>query len=159
MGESILLELSTGNVQEAFHHLKGWYRTALETQAKPCHQTMERQTNERVELYAERAVYDAGFPVNGTPFTIANNPPLEGKLLTAVSQLSHGRCGGASGICAEHIKVWFRWAKKEEDPEKGANHTGTRKSWSECVELRTSIWETGTIPQQMSWVVTVLIPK
>ena len=39
VGESIVSELSAGNVQEAFHHLKlkGWYRTASETQAKPCH--------------------------------------------------------------------------------------------------------------------------
>jgi hypothetical protein len=39
VGESIVSELSAGNVQEAFCHLKlkGWYRTASETQAKPCH--------------------------------------------------------------------------------------------------------------------------
>jgi hypothetical protein len=31
VGESIVSELSKGNVQEAFRHLKGWYRTASET--------------------------------------------------------------------------------------------------------------------------------
>ena len=66
---------------------------------------------------------------------------------------------GPSGIRAEHIKAWLRRGKKEEDPENGANHTGAGKSWSEFVELCTSVWATGTIPQQMSWVVTVLIPK
>jgi hypothetical protein len=55
--------------------------------------------------------------------------------------------------------VWLCGAKKEEDPENGVNHTGAGKSWSEFVELCTSVWETGTIPQQMSWVVMVLIPK
>ena len=34
--------------------MKGWYREALETQARPCFQTMERQTVERVELYQRR---------------------------------------------------------------------------------------------------------
>ena len=159
VGENIVSELNSGNVQEAFRHLKGWYKNASETQARPCHQTMERQTDERVELYAERAACGAEFPENGTPFTIDDNPPSEGKLRTAVSQLSHGRCGGASGIRAEHIKAWLRGAKKEEDPEYGANYTGAGKSWGEFVELCTSVWETGTIPQQMSWVVTVLIPK
>ena len=53
-GEDIVSELGKGNVQEAFRHLKGWYRTAAEAQARPCLQTMERQTDERVELYAER---------------------------------------------------------------------------------------------------------
>jgi len=120
---------------------------------------MERQTDERVELYAERDACGVEFLENGTPFAIDDNPPSEGELQTAVSQLSHGRCGGASGIRSEHIKAWLRGAKKEEDPENGANHTGAGKSWSEFVELCTSVWETGTIPQQMSWVVTVLIRK
>jgi hypothetical protein len=159
-GESIVSELSQGNVQEAFQHLKGWYRTASETQARPCHQTMERQTDERVELYAERAAYGTGFfPANETPFMIADVPLSEGNLWTAVSQLSHGQCRGASGVCVEHIKAWLRGAKKEEDPVNGANHTGVGKSWSEFVELCTSVWATGTIPQQMSWVVMVSIPK
>ena len=85
VGESIVSELSQGNVQEAFRHLKGWYRAASETQARPCHQRMERQTDERVELYAERDAYGTGFPANGTPFTIADVPPSECKLQTAVS--------------------------------------------------------------------------
>jgi hypothetical protein len=66
---------------------------------------MERQTDERVELYAKQAAYGAEFPANGTPFGIDNDPPSEGELRTAVSQLSHGRCGGASGVRAEHIKA------------------------------------------------------
>jgi hypothetical protein len=67
-GERIVSELGAGNVQEAFRHLKGWYRAALETQAAPCPQTMERQTDKRVELYARRAAYSESFPANGTPF-------------------------------------------------------------------------------------------
>ena len=159
VGENIVSELGKGNVQEAFRHLKGWYRNASETQARPCHQTMERQTGERVELYAERVAYGEEFPENGTPSDIDNNPPSDGELWTAVSQLSHGRCGGASGIRAEHIKAWLHGAKLAEDPEKVINYVGEGKTWDEFVELCSSIWATGTIPQQMCWVVTVLIPK
>ena len=54
VGKKIVAELGAGNVKEAFCHLKGWYRAASETQAAPCPQTMERQTDERVELYARR---------------------------------------------------------------------------------------------------------
>jgi hypothetical protein len=43
-------ELTGGNVQEAFCHLKGWYRAASKTQAKPCYQMLERQTSERINL-------------------------------------------------------------------------------------------------------------
>ena len=159
VGEKIVSELGEGNMQEAFRHLKGWYRMASEAQARPCHQTMKRQTDERVELYAKRDAYGADFPTSGTPFEIDDYPPSEEELRTAVSQLSHGRCGGASGIRAEHIKAWLRGAKKEEDLENGATHIGAGKSWREFVEICTSVWATGNIPQQLCWVVTVLIPK
>ncbi len=35
VGTLIESKLTGGNVQEAFRHLKGWYRAASETQAKP----------------------------------------------------------------------------------------------------------------------------
>jgi len=61
VGDSIVTELAEGKVHEAFWHLKGWYREASETQAKPCFQTMERQTEERVELYRRRNL--PGLPI------------------------------------------------------------------------------------------------
>ena len=54
VGRLIVVKLAKGKVHEAFRHLKGWYREASETQVKPCFQTMERQTVERVELYRRR---------------------------------------------------------------------------------------------------------
>ena len=87
----------------------------------------------------------AGFPANGTAFVIRDNTPSEGELRTAVSQLSHGRCKGASGIRAEHIKAWLRGAKKAEDPENGINHFGAEKTWDKFVKLCSSVWATGTI--------------
>jgi hypothetical protein len=42
VGATVEAELARGNVQEAFCHLKGWYRAAIEMQAKPCYHTMER---------------------------------------------------------------------------------------------------------------------
>jgi hypothetical protein len=159
VGNSFVVELAKGDVKEAIWHLKGWYRKATETQARPCEQTMERQTDEREELYATLAAYGEAFPANGLPHAIGNNQPIESKLRAAVSLLSHGRCKGASGIQAEHIKAWLRRTKKEEDPETAASHIGAGKTWHEFVCLCTSIWNTGTIPQQMCWVITVLILK
>jgi hypothetical protein len=86
-------------------------------QARPCQRTMERQTDEREEIFAEWAAYGKAFPANRMPYAIGNNQPIESKLQAAVSLLSHGRCRGALGIRAEHFKVWLRGAKKEEDPE------------------------------------------
>ena len=41
VGGLIVAKLAEGKVHEAFRHLKGWYREASETQARPCFQTME----------------------------------------------------------------------------------------------------------------------
>jgi hypothetical protein len=128
VGDSIVAELAKGDVKEAFRHLKGWYRKATETQARPCQQTMERKTDKREELYAERAACGKAFPTNGLPYAIGNNQPIESKLRAAVSLLSHGRCGGTLGIRAEHIKAWLRGAKKEEDPETAASHVRAGKT-------------------------------
>ncbi len=51
VGNSIVAEVAKGDVKEAFRHLKGWYWKAAETQARPCRQMMERQTDNREELY------------------------------------------------------------------------------------------------------------
>jgi hypothetical protein len=159
VGNSIIAELAKGDVKEAFWHLKGWYRKATEMQARPCRQTMEHQTNKREELYSERAAYGKAFPANGMLYAIGVNQPCESKLQAAVSLLSYGRCKGALGIRAEHIKAWLRGAKKEEDPETAASHVRAGKTWHEFVCLCSSVWNTGTIPQQMCWVIMVLILK
>ena len=52
VGKQIAAELGSGKVHEAFCHLKGWYCAASESQSAPCPQTMDCQTNERMELYA-----------------------------------------------------------------------------------------------------------
>jgi hypothetical protein len=159
VGDSIVAELAKGDVQEAFQHLKGCYRKAVETQARPCRQTMECQTNKQEELYVERAAYGTAFPANRVPYAIGDNQLIESKLRAVVSLLSHGRCGGTSGIRAEHIEAWLRGAKKEEDPETAVSHVGAGKTWHEFVHLCTSVWNTGAIPQKMCWVIMVLIPK
>ena len=130
VGKQIVAELAKGDVQEAFRNLKGWYRKAGEMQARPCRQTMEGQTDERVALYVEGAAHGAEFPANRTLFIIGDSQPTEGKLQAAVSQMTQGRAPGALGICAEHIKAWLHGAKKEEDPETRANHINAKKTWS-----------------------------
>jgi hypothetical protein len=76
VGAVVETKLSRGNVQEAFRHLKGWYRVAMEAQAKPCYHTMERQTLERVDLYAWRESPGDPLPINVTPVVINNNFPM-----------------------------------------------------------------------------------
>ena len=74
-------------------------------------------------------------------------------------EMSNRRCGGASAIKAEHIKRCLHGAKREEDPETAGEGAEAGKTWRKFFGLCTSVWRTGTIPQQMRWVITVLIPK
>ena len=57
------------------------------------------------------------------------------------------------------MKIWLLGANREEDPEKPEASAGAEKTWRKFVGLCRSLWRTGTIPQQMRWVITVLIPK
>ena len=95
VGESIVAKLAGGNVQEAFRHLKGWYRAATETQSKPCFHTMEHQTSERVDLYAWRQSPGNPLPIHLKPVKINNDALSDNKIKTATGELTNGRAGGA----------------------------------------------------------------
>jgi hypothetical protein len=67
--------------------------------------------------------------------------------------------GGASKIHAEDIKQWLRGITLEEDPEKGPDNVGEGDNWRLLVGLIQAIWTQGEIPQQLTWVIVVLLPK
>ena len=108
VGTLIKSKLMGGNVQEAFRYLRGWYRAALEMQAKPCYLMMERQTSERVNLYARRLPQGDPLPIDVDRIEINNNAPLDVEIRTVVSELSNGHAAGASGMRAKHVKEWLR---------------------------------------------------
>ncbi len=49
--------------------------------------------------------------------------------------------------------------KWEEDPETRPNNVGMGDRWRALARLVQAVWDTGRIPLQLGWVVTVLIPK
>jgi hypothetical protein len=63
---NIDIKLAGRVIQEAFRHLKGWYRAATEMQSKPCFRTMQRQPSKRGNLYAWRQ--SPGDPLPIFPF-------------------------------------------------------------------------------------------
>ena len=157
VGQAIEAKLAGGNVQEAFRHLKGWYRDASETEARPCKQTMERQTTERVDLYRKRVSPRAPIPINYTPTHIVDTTPSDAKIRAAVTKSTNGRSAGASKMRAEHLKTWLAGMKREEDPEHGEEGAGD--IWKQLVMLVQAVWDTGTVPVQLRWVIVVLLPK
>jgi hypothetical protein len=59
---------------------------------------------------------------------------------------------------AEHVKEWLQGVRREEDPEQNG-YKGAGDPWRLLMKLVTKVWETGTIPQQLGWIIVVLIPK
>jgi hypothetical protein len=158
VGSMVKAELAGGNVQEAFRHLKGWYWATSEMQAKPCYHTLERQTLERVNLYARRESPGNPLPINVAQVVINNDVPLDGKLRQVVGKLTNGQAAGASGMCAEHVREWLHGMQQEEDPE-GHGVDSAGDSWCLFVQLDQAAWVHGTIPHQLLWIIVVLIPK
>ena len=56
---------------------------------------------------------------------------------------------------AEDLKQWLVGIQQEEE----MGTVGTGDSWRLLVQIIQSMWESGTIPTQLSWVPLVLIPK
>ncbi len=90
VGATVEAKLARGNVQEAFHHLKGWHRATTEMQAKPCYHTMEYQMLERVDLYAQRESPGDPLPINVTPVVINNDVLTDGELWQVAGKLTNG---------------------------------------------------------------------
>lgn len=153
------LALNGGELQEGWDIAKKWYRAATDRGPKPCFESMAKQTAERVELYGKVPPPGDPIPINVEPYDVEDGKPTEAEIREVVKEaLKRGRAGGASLIRAEDIKSWLRGMIDEEDPEK-VDCTDTGWKWRKFVELINAIWETGTVPRQMLWVIVVLIPK
>jgi len=133
VGESIEAKLANGDAQEAFRHLKGWYRDASETEARPCKQMMERQTDKWIELYRKRVSPRASIPINMTPVNILDSTPSDAEIRAAVKKSTNGRAGGASRMRAKNLKTWLAGMEREEDPEHGEEGAGD--IWKQLVKL------------------------
>jgi hypothetical protein len=89
VGKSIVTNLAEGNVHEEFCHLKGWYRAATETQARPCFQTMEKLTAEHVDLYQLCESPGLQVAVNIVPVDVRDDAPTNREIRVAVSELTN----------------------------------------------------------------------
>jgi hypothetical protein len=103
-------------------------------------------------------------PYNFPHFKISDDMPTDSELRTMVRGLKNGQAAGATKMTAEHIKGW---PDKIQLNEKAARETTGREGadlgagckWRIFIELIQTIWERGEIPEQMSWMVIVLLPK
>ena len=156
--------LSTGAVKEAWHALKGWYRSAEDQPSPACPDTMDNQMAKRVELYERATPMGAPLPFNSPFFEISNNMPTDLEVHTVVRRLKNGRAGGATGMKTEHLKlrldkIQYEEKAVRENPGREGADPGLGHKWRIFIELIQTIWERGEILEQMSGVGVVLLPK
>ena len=99
--------LEAGELKEAWRSLKGWYAEASDKAAKPCYESMQKQTKERTDLNKAVPPPGAPIPINVEPFDINDEVPGDMETRGIVAGMKNGRAGGSGGIKAEHLKVWF----------------------------------------------------
>jgi hypothetical protein len=149
--------LAAGEYIEVWRHLKGWYRSAEDRAPKPCPKTMAKQTQERVELYVACTPTGMPLPICVDPAPVNDAAQTDGVLRMVVGQLQNGRAAGATGMKAEHLKEWLANVKQEEPEDGGVERLGNQ--WQLFVTLLRTIWATGSVPTQMSWMIVVLLLK
>jgi hypothetical protein len=120
---------------------------------------MEHQTKERIALYTRRTPSGEPLPINIDPAPIPDGVPTNSEVQEAMGELTNGRSGGASKMRVEHMKEWLQGIRREEDPKTAIGNQGAGDAWRLLMRLVAAVWKTGTIPQQLRWIIVVLIPK
>jgi hypothetical protein len=72
--------LAAGEYIEAWRHLKGWYRSAEERAPTPCPETLAKQTQERIDLYAAHQTPGVMLPLHVDPALVPDAAPTDSEL-------------------------------------------------------------------------------
>jgi hypothetical protein len=104
--------------------------------------------------YTEDPPSEEPIDVHVAPFSINDDSPDNSEIATAIRQLKNGKAPCPSGLlCAEHLKNLLQRAEKDDaTPE-------DRSGWEHMCHTVKQIFETGQIPEEMTWSILVLIPK
>jgi hypothetical protein len=144
VGDKIETLMAAREVKEAWRCLKGWYATVEDRAPKASHDTLVQQTEERTALYSCVPPPGGPLPINVQPFDICNDIPSNLEIREVVRELQNGRAAGATGLQAEHIKVWLQDVVQE---EKEQSIVGRGNKWHIFVKLMQTIWEHGCVPE------------
>ncbi len=95
-------------------------------------------------------------PIHVNKVDIPDGIPSDGELRAVARGLQNGHAAGASGLQAEHIKVWLT---DEVHKEEEQSDVGLGEKWWIFVKMMQAVWEQGSIPEQIKWEIIVLLPK
>ena len=151
-GEAIMLALLDGDARKAYGTLRAWHKECDPAASKPCYDTLEDQTRERVELYRKRAPPGDRIPSRAERPPLSDTPPTDEELRLAAKKANNGRSGGASKMQLEDLKKWLRGAGDEEWAQKKdkEGYEGTGDWWRLLVKLCEHIWLMEEVPTSHS---------
>ncbi len=115
--EIIKGHLTDGEPKYAWQSLKGWYKAATNCTPKVSKMSLAAQTAERVALYGRVASIGDPIPIHVNKANILDNITSDATLQDCVRALWNGCIAGATGLQAEHIKVWLANAVRKEEDE------------------------------------------
>ena len=98
--------------REAWRHIKGWYKAAVDRALPPAWVILEQITSERVELYSYVPPLGTNIPISVQPFPVDDSVPTADEIEWSVTQFCNHRSRGASGMRVEHLKSWVATARK-----------------------------------------------
>jgi hypothetical protein len=162
------MHLAGGKTKEAWQCLKGWHRAASERAPAASPVLLATQTADRVALCGRVPPPGEPLPIHINKVAIPDGITSNQELREVVRGLQNGRAACASGLQAEHIKVWLCDMGREEEEtgpmedgprEEGESDEGKGKKWCIFVKLMQAVWEQGSVPEQMKWEIIVLLPK
>jgi hypothetical protein len=154
--EKIEGHLVAGEPKEAWRSLKGWYKAATNCMPKASKMLLAAQTAKCVALYGRATSKGDPIPIHVNKADIPDDIPSDRELRAVVRELKNGRAAGATGLQAEHIKVWLLDAVREEEEQ---SNIGLGHKWRVFVKMMQAIWEHGSVPEQMRWEIIILLPK
>jgi hypothetical protein len=152
-GDEIEHNLQAGRLKTAWRVLQTWYKHTGDRPPRPTRLDLRKITNEYKELYRANPTFDDLLDIHLTPFLINDGIPDNHEIATAVRKLRNGKAPGPTGLRAEHLKTLLQRAENSDATPEDC------LGWEQVCHTVKSIFETGQIPEEMTWSVLVLIPK
>jgi hypothetical protein len=128
--------LAAGEPKEAWRSLKCWYKAATDRTPKVSKMSLAAQTAKRIALYGRVASKGDSIPIHVNKADIPDDIPSDGELRAIVRELQNGHATGATGLQAEHIKVWLLDAVREEEEQ---SNIGLGHKWWVFVKMMQAI--------------------
>ena len=111
--------LAARKPKKAWQTFKGWYKASTKHALKASKMSLAAQTAKHIALYRRVASKRDPIPIYVNKVDIPDDIPSDAELQAVVRELQNGLTAGATGLQAEHIKVWLAdvMCKEEEQSD------------------------------------------